>query len=190
MSEIDTDIRVELWATATGWSAEQMAWLVIGCDPDRVVHGELDYELAARFGNVHRDILSVLEKKYDGTPRSLLPSPSEAIERMRLGEIEFPPELVAAVERLGKPQYSPSSKSGSTRETNTLRKVLLAIAVAEFGHSSQKGKGAAGRISTLTRESVLPLSEDTIREHLDKALQELDQEEKDILFGRKDKRSK
>ncbi|EEE35529.1 hypothetical protein RKLH11_3129 [Rhodobacteraceae bacterium KLH11] len=101
-----------------------------------------------------------------------------------LAGIELPKRLEEAVARRAAMKTSHDRPQGAvTKELNTLRKILLAIAVEKFDH--QHGKGAAGRISAAAQRRGISVSDDTVRKHLDEAMASLDQDQKADLFLRK-----
>lgn len=175
-------IRHDLWATAVGWNIDEMCWLALDCDPGLINQLPEDDALRARQMNMSRSILGILDTRYDGTPESRRPTPQDAVDLLQMGGIELPKDLVAAVKRHKTGGEKRRTASGDTKKINTLRRLLITLAVHAYEH--KPSRSAAGKISSVAEEHGLPVSEDTVRSHLNEAMIELDQSEKDTLFGR------
>jgi len=177
-------INMQLWARAPGWSIEDMCWLALDYDPLKVRRAKAVPELSAKQQDLVRDVQGALDVFYDGTEQSRRPAPHKALELLSLAGIEMPAQLVQAVS--GLQQVEPPaerSKAAGTKELNSLKKILLAVAVEKFDHSPDRG--AAGRISSAARSRGIAIDEATVRKFLTQALNELDQGEKDELFRRR-----
>lgn len=176
----DTKIRLELWASATTWSADQMCWLAMGIDPDKVDTPNISDKLNDRYTALSKDIQGILDTRYDGSKASRNLAPIDAVKLMDLGGVSFPEELVSTIHDLAPKEKS--SPSGDTKKLKTLQRLVLGMAVDKYSHSPDDG--AAGRVSRSIALLGLSISEGTIRAALFSALNELDQNEKNDLFNR------
>lgn len=160
-----------------------MCWLVLGCDPQKVRRADVAPILAAEHKGLVQEVLDVLDTRYDGTVASRRLSPMEAKNLLALADISLPKFLCDAIDRQTKPAtVCERPKSATTKELNTLKKLLLAVAVDKFDHKPENG--AAGRISETARSRGISVSDDTVRKFLEQAMSELDQIQKGNLFRR------
>ncbi|TMV10022.1 hypothetical protein FGK63_02880 [Ruegeria sediminis] len=155
MSKRDSEsyeIRTELWARAAHWNVDQMCWLALGCDPQKVRRSKATPELSDEQSNLVLEIQDVLDTRYDGTAKSRSISPKDARDLLSDAGIQLPKPLSEAIDRATvSGSTDERTKSATTKELNTLRKILLVLAVEKFDHGPSNGAG--GRISeaALTR---------------------------------------
>jgi hypothetical protein len=77
----------------------------------------------------------------------------------------------------------PQRESALQKQNKTLRKVLLAIAVDRFRYSPEARSSAVTSMADCLTRRGMSVDTDTIRNHLQRAYQELDQDEKRALMG-------
>lgn len=155
------------WARKAFWTVDESTALLMATVPESVTQGlyrRLPVEKAEQFTILQDDI----QRQFGAQV-----VPTELLVWADKLNVEVPEQLRVALHRLRDGGPPKTRKSDEARITNTLLKMILAMAVDKYGYDPDKTNSATKMIEGASEKIGARVSQSTIRECLSKA-KELD----------------
>ncbi len=179
------------WSRAKRWSVSEAGYLIAGLDPDRAKQRLVSssYGLSQ---DLNYRVATLLEQELGAHSFDATFSPIEIFAAADLLELKVPERLRTETERIDAkrravdkgvspdagrvPQISPRSHNAeseddehtlSTREQNSLLKILLGMAIANYKHDPRAGRNSTAPEIAKDMETIgMSIDPDTVRKWL------------------------
>ncbi len=178
-------IRVELWSAKPYWYLDDIVALISGVDPILVREHE-GFSYSDEQLQLQRAASDALDFQFDGNLGSRQLKPLAAIEYFGRFGLEFPEALVKAIRNRADHEELPKTREETSavserheitalkKRLATLQRLSLLLAIAGYSYDPKASRNPS--INEIVSDGDLhglPISKDTVRNHLAEAAREL-----------------